>query len=88
MALGADTSNLLELVMSHGLALTAGGVVLGAVAALSLTHLMGNLLYNVSPRDPLAFGSAFVVMAIAALAACFLPAWRAARTDLVRALRH
>jgi ABC-type antimicrobial peptide transport system permease subunit len=62
--------------------------VLGAVAALSLTRLMGNLLYNVSPRDPLAFGSAFVVMAIAALAACFLPAWRAARTDPVRALRH
>jgi predicted permease len=87
MALGADASNLLRLVMSHGLALTAGGVVLGAAAALSLTRLMGNLLYKVSPRDPLAFGSAFVVMAIAALAACFLPAWRAARTDLVRALR-
>jgi putative ABC transport system permease protein len=88
MALGAGTSNLLGLVMSHGLALTAGGVVLGTVAALSLTRLMGNLLYKVSPRDPLAFGSAFVVMAIAALAACFLPAWRAARTDPVRALRH
>jgi len=88
MALGADTSNVLGLVMSQGLALTAGGVVLGAVAALSLTRLMGNLLYKVSPRDPLAFGSAFVVMAIAAVAACFLPAWRAARTDPVRALRH
>jgi macrolide transport system ATP-binding/permease protein len=88
MALGASTSNLLGLVMSHGLALTAGGVVLGAAAALSLTRLMGNLLYNVSPRDPLAFGSAFVVMAFAALAACFLPAWRAARTDAVRALRQ
>jgi predicted permease len=88
MALGAGTSDLLRLVMSHSLALTAGGVVLGTAAALSLTRLMGNLLYNVSPRDPLAFGSAFVVMAIAALAACFLPAWRAARTDPVRALRH
>ncbi len=88
MALGASTSNLLGFVLSHGLALTAGGVVLGAAAALSLTRLMGNLLYNVSPRDPLAFGSAFVVMAIAALAACFLPAFRAARTDPVRALRQ
>jgi macrolide transport system ATP-binding/permease protein len=87
MALGASTSNLLGFVLSHGLALTAGGVVLGAAAALSLTRLMGNLLYNVSPRDPLAFGSAFVVMAIAALTACFLPAWRAARTDPVSALR-
>jgi macrolide transport system ATP-binding/permease protein len=88
MALGASTSNLLGLVLSHGLALTAGGVVLGAAVALSSTRLMGNLLYNVSPRDPLAFGSAFVVMAIAALTACFLPAWRAARTDPVRALRQ
>jgi ABC-type antimicrobial peptide transport system permease subunit len=67
--------------------LTAGGVVLGAAAALSLTHLLGNLLYNVSPRDPLAFGSALVVLAAAALAACFVPAWRATRTDPVRALR-
>ena len=88
MALGAGTSNLLGLVLSHGLALTAGGVVLGAAAALSLTRLMGTLLYRVSPRDPLAFGLALVVMAIAALAACFLPAWRAARTDPVRALRQ
>jgi macrolide transport system ATP-binding/permease protein len=88
MALGASTSNLLGLVLSHGLALTACGVVLGAAAALSLTRLMGSLLYNVSPRDPLAFGSAFVVMAIAALLACFLPAWRAAWIDPVRALRQ
>jgi macrolide transport system ATP-binding/permease protein len=88
MAMGANTSNLLGLVMSHGLMLTAGGVVLGAAAALSLTRLMGNLLYDVSPRDPLAFGSALVVMVIAALAACFLPAWRAACTDPVRALRQ
>jgi predicted permease len=87
MALGADASNLLRLVMSQGLALTAGGVALGAVAALGLTRLIGNLLYKVSPRDPLAFGTAFAVMAIASLAACFLPAWRATRTDPVRALR-
>jgi ABC-type antimicrobial peptide transport system permease subunit len=88
MALGASTSNVLRLVLSHGIALTAAGVVLGLAAALSLTRLMGNLLYNVSPRDPLAFGSAFAVMAIAALAACFLPAFRAARADPVRALRQ
>src|SRR6266487_3335384 len=87
MALGAGTSNLLRLVMSRGLALTTGGVLLGAVAALALTRLLGNLLYNVSPRDPLAFGSAFMVMTIAALAACFLPAWRATRTDPARVLR-
>jgi macrolide transport system ATP-binding/permease protein len=87
MALGATTSDLLRLVMSKGLALTAGGVVLGAAAAFELTRLMGYLLYKVSPHDPLAFGSAFVVITIAALAACFVPAWRAARTDPLHALR-
>ncbi len=86
-ALGADTADLLRLVMSHGLALTAGGLALGALAALALTRLLGDLLYQVSPRDPLAFGSAFLVMALASVAACFLPAWRATRTDPLRALR-
>jgi macrolide transport system ATP-binding/permease protein len=88
MALGAGASSLLRLVLSRGLALTAGGVLLGATVALGLTRLLGNLLYKVSPRDPLAFGSALVVMTIAALAACFLPAWRATRTDPARALRE
>jgi macrolide transport system ATP-binding/permease protein len=88
MALGAGASNLLRLVMTRGLALTAGGVALGAAVALGLTRLLGNLLYKVSPRDPLAFGSAFAVMTITALAASFLPAWRATRTDPVRALRE
>ena len=87
MALGAGVSDLLRLVMSRGLLLTAGGVMLGAIAALALTRLMGNLLYKVSPRDPLAFGLAFVIMTVVALVACFLPAWRATRIDPVRALR-
>ncbi len=87
MALGADRGNLVRLIMSNGLALTAAGVVVGMAAALGLTRLMGTLLYKVSPRDPLVFASAFVVMMIAASAACFLPAWRATRTDPVRALR-
>ncbi|MFI5127495.1 MAG: FtsX-like permease family protein, partial [Candidatus Acidiferrales bacterium] len=87
MVLGAGGSDLMRLVMLRGLALTGGGVVLGAAVALGLTRLMGYLLYRVSPGDPLAFGSAFVVMMIASLAACFLPAWRASRTDPARALR-
>src|SRR5207245_9716276 len=87
MALGAGAANLLRLVMSRGLTLTAGGVLLGAAVAFLLTRLLGNLLYKVSPRDPLAFGSALAVMTIASLVACFLPAWRATRTDPARALR-
>ncbi len=87
MALGASTTDLLRLVMSRGLTLMAGGVLLGAAVALGLTRLLGNLLYKVSPRDPLAFGAAFAVMTIAALTACFLPALRVTRTDPARALR-
>ncbi len=87
MALGASASNLLRLVLSRGLALTGAGVLLGAATALLLTRLLGNLLYKVSPRDPVAFGCAFAVMALVSVAACLLPAWRAARTDPMRALR-
>ena len=88
MALGAGASNLMRLVMSRGLVLTAGGVLLGAAVSLGLTRLLGNLLYQVSPRDPLAFAAAFAVMTLASTGACFLPAWRAAKVDPMTALRH
>jgi putative ABC transport system permease protein len=87
MALGASTSKVLRLVLSRGLLLTTTGITIGFALALLLTRLLGNLLYQVSPRDPLAFAAAFAVMTLASLAACFLPAWRAARTDPMRALR-
>ena len=86
MALGAGTRDLLRLVASRGLRLTTAGIVIGAIAAVLLTRLMGNLLYQVSPRDPVAFGSAVVVITMVSFAACFLPAWRATRIDPVRAL--
>jgi predicted permease len=87
MALGASTSNVLRLVLSRGLLLTTTGIIIGVALALLLTRLLGNLLYQVSPRDPLAFAAAFAVMTLASAAACFLPAWRATRTDPMRALR-
>ena len=87
MALGAGPANLLRLVLSRGLLLTATGLIVGIALALLLTRLLGNLLFHVSPRDPLAFGAAFLVMTLASTAACFLPAWRATRTDPMRALR-
>ncbi|MGB6958919.1 MAG: FtsX-like permease family protein, partial [Candidatus Acidiferrum sp.] len=88
MALGARASNLLRLVMSQALALTAAGVLLGLGAALLLTRLFGNYLYRVSPHDPRAFAIALAVMLATAIAASFLPAWRATRTDPMRALRQ
>ena len=87
MALGAGAANLLRLVISRGLRLTTGGVLFGAVAALALTRLLGQLLYSVSPHDPVAFGLALAVMITTAIFACLLPAWRASRTDPARVLR-
>jgi putative ABC transport system permease protein len=69
------------------LLLTTTGMIIGIALALLLTRLLGNLLYQVSPRDPLAFAAAFAVMTLASAAACFLPAWRATRIDPIRALR-
>ena len=80
--------DILQLVLSRGLRLTIAGIAMGGLAALLLTRLMGNLLYKVNPHDPLAFGSALVVITIASLVACFLPARRATRIDPVQALRE
>src|SRR5436305_8774082 len=77
MALGARGADLLRLVISRGLRLTFAGIVIGAAAAIVLTRLMGNLLYKVSPRDPIAFGVALIILIAVALVACFLPARRA-----------
>ena len=87
MALGAGASDLLRLVMSQGLMLTAIGLVLGGAVAMGTTRLIAGLLYRVSPRDPAAFALAALAMAAAAATACFLPGWRAMRTDPGRALR-
>jgi predicted permease len=87
MALGAGASNLLRFVISKGLMLMAGGVLLGATVALALTRLMGNMLYRVSPRDPMVFGAAILVMTVVSVASTFLPGWRASRTDPARVLR-
>jgi ABC-type antimicrobial peptide transport system permease subunit len=87
MALGAQRRDVLVLVLSRGLQLTGAGVIIGLGVALGTTRLLGDLLYKVDPRDPVVFASGLAVMVIAATVACVLPAWRAARTDLLRALR-
>jgi predicted permease len=88
IALGADASHLLRLILSYGFALTAAGMAVGGIAALGLTRLLGYMLYHVSPRDPLTFGSAVAIMTTASLVACLLPIWRAIRIDPVQALRN
>jgi len=82
MALGASSSDLLRRVISQAIRLTLAGTAAGVAAALSLTRLLGDMLYKISPRDPESFASAFGAMMLTAAAACLLPAWRATRTGL------
>jgi predicted permease len=87
IALGAETADVVRLVMRNGLTVTIAGIVVGAVAAFETTRLLGYLLYDVSPVDPLVFGGAVAVVVAAAGAACVIPALRATRTDPLQALR-
>jgi putative ABC transport system permease protein len=87
MALGATSHSVIDLVVRHGLRLAGLGLLLGLGSALGLTSLLRNMLYEVSPFDPLSFAAVtFVLTAIGAFA-CWLPARRATRVDPIDALR-
>jgi putative ABC transport system permease protein len=88
MALGADRNRILSLVLGRGLLLSCAGIVLGLAASFGLTRVLGTMLYNVSPTDPLTLAGVAGVIAGVAAAACIIPAWRAARTDPLRVLRE
>jgi predicted permease len=87
IAVGATMRNVVGLIIRHGIKLALMGVLLGAVAALGITHLMASLLFGVGSRDPLTFVFGPVVLALASAIASWIPARRAAAMDPVRALR-
>jgi predicted permease len=87
IALGARTGAVVGLVLSQGFMQVAIGTAIGLVAAATLTRVMRTQLFEVEPRDPLVFAAAVAILALAALAACVIPARRAAAVDPVQALR-
>jgi ABC-type antimicrobial peptide transport system permease subunit len=88
MALGATSRAIIRLVVGRGLKQLAAGLILGLVAALGVTRLMREVLFRVSPTDPIVFGTVIVLIALVGLAACGLPARRASRLNPVEALHH
>ena len=87
MALGATPGDVLRLVLSRGAPFIATGLVLGTLAALSLTRLLASLIYGVSATDPATFAAVIVVLSLVAMLACLIPAAKATRIDPLVALR-
>jgi putative ABC transport system permease protein len=88
LALGAEPSRVARLVVWDGMRVAAAGVLVGVVGAFFATRLAANLLYGVSPRDPITLGVVVLVLLVVAAVANYLPARRAARVDPLVALRQ
>jgi ABC-type antimicrobial peptide transport system permease subunit len=87
MALGATWRSVIAMVMSRGMALTATGLVMGALIAWSVTRAMSALLYGVEAGDPVTFAAVIVMLGLVSIAACAIPAIRASRVDPMLVLR-
>jgi putative ABC transport system permease protein len=88
MALGANTNDVVKMVISQALTLVVAGVAAGAAGALTLSRLLSGMLYGVKPSDPSTFFAVSLLLTMVALVATYIPARRAARVDPVVALRY
>jgi len=87
LALGATRADVLRLVVGHGMALAAAGILIGLAGAWAITRLLGSLLYGISPHDPATFVAIAAALAAVAFAASYVPGRRAMRVDPMQALR-
>jgi ABC-type antimicrobial peptide transport system permease subunit len=88
LALGASRADVLKLVLRQGLILSATGIALGLIAAVSVTRLMTSVLFEVHPGDPVILGLAALILGSVAMLASYLPACRATKVDPMLALRY
>jgi putative ABC transport system permease protein len=88
LALGAQRSNVLRMVLGSGAKLAFVGIAIGIGASLAFTRFLSTLLFRVSPTDPLIFSGVAIVLTLVALLACYIPARRAMRVDPMVALRY
>jgi len=87
MAIGARPAEIIRMILGQGMGLALVGVIIGVATAFTLTSAVKSFLFGVTPNDPATFLAVAAVLAAAALAACYLPARRAAQVDPLRALR-
>ena len=88
MALGGQRRDVLRLIAAEGAKLTFVGILIGIVGGLALTRVMAGLLFEVKPADPAIFAAVAILLALVALAACYIPARRATQVDPMVALRY
>ena len=88
MAIGAQRGDVLRMVVRDGMFVAGAGMVVGIAGALALTRLMRNLLFQITPTDPITYSAVTVILVTVALLACFIPARRAMRVDPMAALRY
>jgi putative ABC transport system permease protein len=88
MAVGAAAPDVMKDVLRQGATIAGSGIVLGLLGGLASARLLGSLLYATPPSDPATYAAVSTLLAVVALAACLIPALRAARVDPIVALRH